>query len=155
MIVETKAYGQFSSTLTQRPVSKEPVKVVLDTQQSMSGNDVTIDFINDGVTINKSGQYLVIAGSQISKIGGSAPRWIDFWLRINDKDIPNSNVRATIREPQVTDVLVTQTVTQLHAGDRLNIMMAVEAPDEGVGIEAIKPKDEPLIPSLILTVLQL
>jgi len=37
------------------------------------------------------------------------------------------------------------------AGDLINIMMSVEVPDEGLGIEAIHPTGEPLIPSIILS----
>ena len=155
MTPETKAYGQFYSSVTQRPIGLTPVKVVLDTHQDMSGNDIVIDFVKDCIQVNKTAEYLIISGAQVSKLGGNKPRWIDFWIRVNDKDLSNSNVRTTIREPHVTDVVVTQTVTRLYSGDTLNIMMAVEAPDEGVGIEAIKPRDEPLIPSLILTILQL
>jgi hypothetical protein len=38
-----------------------------------------------------------------------------------------------------------------QAGDILNVMMAVEKPGEGLGIEAIKTKDRPLIPSIIFS----
>lgn len=155
MTPETKAYGQFSSTLTQRPISSAPAKVVLDTHQDTSGDDIVIDFVKDGILMNKTAEFLIISGAQVSKLGGDKPRWIDFWIRVNDRDLANSNVRATIREHHMTDVVITQAVTRLKKGDTLNIMMAVEAPDEGVGIEAIKPPNEPLIPSLILTVLQL
>jgi hypothetical protein len=37
----------------------------------------------------------------------------------------------------------------------LSIMMSVEAADEGLGIEAIHPINEPQIPSIILTILQI
>jgi hypothetical protein len=37
------------------------------------------------------------------------------------------------------------------AGDVLNVMMAVEKPGEGLGIEAIKDPGRPLIPSIILS----
>jgi len=38
-----------------------------------------------------------------------------------------------------------------EAGDLINIMMSVEVPDEGLGIEAIHPTGEPLIPSIIFS----
>jgi len=34
-------------------------------------------------------------------------------------------------------------------------MMSVEAAGEGIGIEAIQPPGEPLIPSIILTMIQM
>ena len=38
-----------------------------------------------------------------------------------------------------------------NEGDVLNVMMAVEKTGEGLGIEAIKTKDRPLIPSIIFS----
>jgi len=40
-------------------------------------------------------------------------------------------------------------------GDTLNIMMSVEKEGEGLGIEAIQPPGEPLVPSIILTIMQM
>ena len=37
------------------------------------------------------------------------------------------------------------------AGDVLNVMMAVEKTGEGLGIEAIRTPDRPLIPSIIFS----
>lgn len=150
-----KAYGQFSSTVTQRPITLNPVKVVLDTHQDTSGDELAVDFIKGGIIVSRAGTYLVIVGSQIGKLAGNKPRWIDFWIRINNMDLPNSNVRAILKDPDMKDVIVTQVVAHLNKGDMLNIMMTVQVADEGLGIEAIQPDGEPLIPSMILTILQL
>ncbi len=152
---QLKAFGQFSSSVTQRPTTLDPVKIVLDTHQDTSGDELAIDFIKGGLTINRLGMYLVIVGPQVSKLAGNKPRWIDFWIRVNNVDIPNSNVRAVLKDPAITDVIITQVVTHLNKGDMLDIMMAVEVADEGLGIEAFQPVGEPLIPALILTILQL
>jgi hypothetical protein len=53
------------------------------------------------------------------------------------------------------DVIVLQVLTRLNNGDTLNIMMSTETSDEGVGIEAIQPTGEPLVPSIILTIMQM
>lgn len=155
VIQELKAFGQFSSTVTQRPTALDPVKIILDTHQDTSGDELTIDFIKNGITINRTGTYLIIVGPQTGKLAGNNPRWMDFWIRINDKDVPNSNVRTILKDPAVTDVVITQAVTHFNKGDMLNIMMSVEVADEGLGIVAIHPDKEPLIPSIILTILQL
>ncbi len=150
-----KAFGQFSSTVTQRPITMDAVKIVLDTHQDTSGDELVADFLKGGIIVNRAGTYLIIVGSQIGKLVGNKSRWIDFWIRVNDKDLPNSNVRSILKDPDTKDVLVTQVVAHLNKGDMINIMMTVEVADEGLGIEAIQPDDEPLIPSMILTVLQL
>lgn len=155
MVPGLKAFGQFSSTVTQRPITLRPVKVVLDTHQDTSGDELVVDFLKGGIVVNRAGTYLIIVGSQIGKLAGTKPRWIDFWIKVNNTDLPNSNVRAVLKDPDMKDVIVTQVVAHLNKGDMLDIMMTVEVADEGLGIEAIQPVNEPLIPSMILTVLQL
>ena len=150
-----KSYGQFSSCKTQRPDSTDPVEVELTDQEDMFGGEHTIDFIQGDIEIKKSGMYFIIAGPQIGKLKGNDARWIDFWLRVNNVDLPNSNVRAVITDACHKDVIVLQVLTRLNDGDTLNIMMSTETSEEGVGIEAIQPPGEPLVPSIILTIIQM
>ena len=150
-----KAFGQFSSLKTQRPTALGPVKIVLDTLDKVDGEEYGLEFSGGDIKIKETGMYLIIAGPQIGKLKGDQPRWIDFWLRVNNKDVPNSNVRAVLERSSQKDVIVTQVVTRLNKGDVLSIIMSVEEIDEGLGIEAIQPVNEPAIPSIILTVLQL
>jgi len=154
-LLKGRAFGQFSSSKTQRPDSTDPIEISLTDQEDMFGGEHSIDFVQGDIEIKTSGMYLVIAGTQIGKTGGDQARWIDFWLRVNNVDIPNSNVRAVIKDQYQKDVIVLQVLTRLNEGDTLNIMMSVEATGEGIGIEAIQPPGEPLVPSIILTMLQM
>ena len=150
-----KAFGQLSSRETQRPDTLKPVKIVLTDQEKISSGQHTIEFKKGDILIQQSGMYLIIMGPQFSKLSGDQPRWIDFWLRVNNVDVPNSNVRAVIKDPAEKDVIMLQVLTHLSKGDFLNSMMSVEALGEGIGIEAIKPEGEPLVPSIILTIVQM
>jgi len=150
-----RSFGQFSSCITQRPDSTDPVEIELSDQEDMFGGEHTIDFVQGDIEIKQSGMYLVIAGPQIGKLSGDNARWIDFWLRVNNVDVPNSNIRAVIKDACQKDVIVLQVLTRLNDGDTLNIMMSTETADEGIGIEAIQPPGEPLIPSIILTIIQM
>jgi len=150
-----RAYGQFSSCHTQRPDTTDPIEVKLTDQEDMFGGEHTIDFIEGDIEIKRTGMYLIIAGPQIGKVSGDQPRWIDFWLRVNNVDLPNSNVRYTLKENHQKDVIVLQVLTRLNEGDTLNFMMSVEATGEGIGIEAIQPPGEPLVPSIILTMIEM
>jgi len=154
-LLKDRSFGQFSSSKTQRPDSTDPVEIKLTDQEDMFGGEHSIDFVQGDIEIKTSGMYLVIAGPQIGKTSGDQARWIDFWLRVNNVDVPNSNVRAVIKDQDQKDVIVLQAITRLSEGDTLNIMMSVEKEGEGVGIEAIQPPGEPLIPSIILTMLQM
>ncbi len=154
-LLKGRAFGQFSSSKTQRPDSTDPVEITLTDQEDMFGGEHSIDFVQGDIEIKTSGMYLVIAGPQIGKTSGDQARWIDFWLRVNNVDVPNSNVRAVMKDQCQKDVIVLQVLTRLNEGDTLNIMMSVEATGEGIGIEAIQPPGEPLVPSIILTMIQM
>lgn len=150
-----KAFGQFSSKKTQRLESLKPCEIEMDAQEDLAGGVHSIDFENGDVLIKQSGIYLIIACPQIGKVRGTTPRWIDFWVRLNNVDVPNSNIRAVVMDPQEKTVVPLNSVLPLNRGDTLNIMMAVETLGEGLGIEAIEPDGEPTIPSIIVTLVQL
>ena len=143
-------YAQISSTEDQRPTVTTPVVIELNQNDSISGIEHTVE--NPGtIKITESGIYVLIAAPQVGRTSGTKARFVDFWLRKNGTDIQNSNVRVVIGENSSKDVIVNQTMMPFNAGDLVNIMMSVEVPDEGLGIEAIHPTGEPLIPSIIFS----
>jgi hypothetical protein len=146
-----KAFGQFSSNKTQRPNTLEPVKLELNWLTLVQ----TIDFKKGDIVIKQRGIYLLIACPQIGKVSGNTPRWLDFWVRVNNIDVSNSNIRAVVTDPQEKTVVTLNVVLPLNSGDTLNIMMSTETMDEGLGVETITPIGEPIIPSIIVTIVQL
>ena len=150
-----KAFGQFSSSHSQRINVLKPVEINLDSQEDVAGGIHTIDFEKGDIIIKQSGMYLIIAAPQVGKTKGIRTRWIDFWLKINNVDLANSNIRRALTDSQEKDVITLNVVTPLNRGDTINIMMAAETESEGVGIEAIEPDGEPAIPSIIVTIVQL
>ena len=150
-----KAFGQLASTKTQRIDTLKPLEIELDTQEDVAGGIHTIDFEKSDIMIKQSGMYLIIAAPQIGKAKGTRSRWIDFWVRVNNVDVPHSNIRRVITDSQEKDVIPLNVVMPLNRGDALNIMMSGETEDDGLGIEAIEPDGEPAIPSIIVTILQL
>ncbi len=149
-----RAFGQFSSNKTQRPNTLGATKVELNWLTEPEWR-LMLDFNKGDVIIKQPGIYLLIAGPQVGKVSGTTPRWLDFWVRVNDVDVPNSNVRVVVTDPQEKTVIPLNVVLPLNSGDILNIMMATETIDEGLGVEAITPSGEPTIPSIILTIVQL
>jgi len=150
-----KAFGQFTSSLSQRINILKPVEIKLDSQEDVAGGIHSIDFEKGDIIIKQSGMYLIIAAPQVGKIKGIRTRWVDFWLKVNNIDLANSNVRRVLTDPQEKDVIPLNVVTPLNRGDTVNVMMAAETESEGIGIEAIEPEGEPAIPSIIITIVQL
>ncbi len=146
----TIEFAQIISTLDQRPETTDPVPVFMDQNDAISGIEHSTDHPAD-IKIAESGTYVVIAAPQVGRLSGDTPGHVDFWLRKNNTDIPNSNVRATITTSEEKDVIVNQTMMSFNAGDVLNVMMAVSKVGEGLGVEAIKTEGRPLIPSIIFS----
>ena len=142
-------YAQISSTEDQRPTTTTPTQVTLNQNDSISGIEHSAEQPGT-IRIQDSGIYVVIAAPQVGRKSGTQDRFVDFWLRKNGTDIPNSNVRAVVNVKS-KDVIINQCMLPFEAGDLVNIMMSVEVPDEGLGIEAIHPTGEPLIPSIIFS----
>ena len=101
------------------------------------------------LTVLKGGDYLVIAAAQV---GGSVPGDIWLWVRLNGKDVPDSNSVQNIPAKEYTTVLVSQGEMTLKAGDTIEIMYAASAP--GLGLIATKPANMPAVPSMIFTVVK-
>ena len=150
-----KAFGQFSSNLSQTVDASEHIKIDLDSQEELQSGTHSIDFDKGDIKIKQSGMYMILAGPQVCRAKGSIARWIDFWIRINNRDLPNSSVRRAVGDFKQKDVVPLNAVTALKSGDTINIMMTSEKDDEGIGIEFIEPDGEPGIPSIIVTIVQL
>lgn len=133
----------------------EPVKIDLDAQEEIESGTHSIDYDRCDIKIRQPGMYMIIAAPQAGRISGSTARWINFWLRINDVDLPNSNIQRILVDSNQKDVIPLNVVTPLNTGDVLNLMMAAETTNEGLGIEKIEPDGEPMIPSIIVTMVQL
>ena len=143
-------FAQIISTIDQRPNTTEPVPVFMDQNDAIAGIEHSNEHPAD-IRITEAGTYVLIAAPQVGRTSGDQPRYVDFWLRKNGRDIPNSNVRAVLRTNQDKDVIVNQTMMPFNAGDVLNVMMAVEKTGEGLGVEAINSPNRPLIPSIIFS----
>ena len=150
IIIMPVEYAQIISTLDQRPDTIEPVPVSMDHDEEINGIEHSIDHPAD-IKIVESGVYVIIAAPQIGRKSGNGPSHVDFSLRKNNTDIPNSNVRCTIKNDEDKDVVVNQTMSAFKSGDIINVMMAIDKTGEGLGIEAIKSSDRPLIPSIIFS----
>jgi len=144
-------FAQLSSNKDQRPKTTKPVVVQLDSNDVAYGIEHDPKKNSGDIKITTSGLYALIAAPQIGRLKGNKTQYVDVWLRKNGEDIPSSNVRANLHDKNVKDVIVNQTMMPFRQDDVINIMMSVSVPNEGLGIECIKPKGEPTIPSIIVS----
>ncbi len=147
-----KAFAQLSCNHDQRPKkAKQATPISLNVNDAITGIEHFTTKDNSIIRIKRSGLYFVITAPQIGRKKGNTSRYLDVWMRKNGEDVPNSNIRANLYHGTSKDVIVNQTMIPLFREDELQLMMSVETANEGIGLEAIKPKGEPTIPSVILS----
>ncbi|MGL4551799.1 MAG: hypothetical protein ACRC33_11480 [Gemmataceae bacterium] len=141
--VSSKSFAQLSSAKTQEAAA-EPKAVATESTDAAGG----IENKAGSVTLKEGGFYFAIAAGQV---GGTGKGAVKLWMRQNGKDIDNSNTEQTVSG--TTSVLVCQGVGEFKAGDKIEL--AQSCTGTGVGMLASKPKGEPAIPSMILSIFKI
>ena len=149
-LAEGDQYLQASSTITQCPgVAPETVKI--DVVDSANG----IALADNKITVSEAGTYLIVAAPQVGREGAGPLGCFDLWLRVNGKDVANSNVQLCQDAGSMAkDVIISQGIAPLAAGDVLEVMMSANNPKANMCIEAIQPTGEPLVPSIIFSMIE-
>ena len=133
---------QASSTEEQVATDTKP-KVV--TMNSTDGaKNIKMD--KGVVTVNEKGSYFLMAAAQV---GGKTKGLVRMWMRVNGKDVDNSNTEQIITDPSFTAVLVCQGVAELKRGDKIEVVYS--GSESGVGLVVKKPAGEPVVPSIIFS----
>jgi hypothetical protein len=147
------AYAQLESHKNQPPVSPKPQLAVLevaDTAQGITKNDQSTQF-----TVKEDGSYFILASAQIGTQQQVTPNGyngsVDLWLTKNGKIIPGSPSRQYIVNVNNTAiVLVSETITDLKAGDVISIYFA--STNSALGLVTLSsPYDKTPIPSISLS----
>ncbi|QSZ66667.1 hypothetical protein RJ40_03720 [Methanofollis aquaemaris] len=147
-------FARFSSSITQQPNSTAPVSIVMDQIDAAFG--VTLE--GENISVSSDGVYFIVFTPQVGMLNATEnvtePAYTDFWLTVNGVDVPNSNIRwqSTKEDEGHRDVITGQMVVLLRAEDVLNVRMAVSDPEAGIGIEAVQPEGEPLVPSISISI---
>ena len=144
--VQNDKYTQLSSSVDQIPATDEKMLVKFERDIGSSNLDLT----PNGVIVKKLGMYLIIAAPQVtaSMDGGC----LDLWLNVSGNDVPNSNVQLCQTKAGDTNVILSQNILQLEKDDLLKVLAS--SPNNGAFLDAIEVPDEPLIPSIIFTMVE-
>jgi 2-keto-4-pentenoate hydratase/2-oxohepta-3-ene-1,7-dioic acid hydratase in catechol pathway len=84
-----------------------------------------------------------------AQVGGKTKGLVRMWMRLNGKDIDNSNTEQLIADPSFTSVLVCQGVAEVKRGDKIEVVFS--GSEVGVGLVVKKPTGEPVVPSVIFS----
>lgn len=104
------------------------------------------------LTILRDGFFNISAAAQVGG-NGTATGDVYMWMRVNGKDVADSNSQQTIPSGKFTAVLVAQTGMDLKKNDVVEFVIGATAP--GLGIVAFKPANMPAVPSIIFSIFEL
>lgn len=136
-------YAQLSSTDTQ-PAKSTPTLITLNSVDAAK----KVDNDKGTITIKEDGVYFVMAAGQAGSMKNVDDGSVKLWMRVNGKDVGNSNTEQTIADG-ATAVLVCQGIAELKAGDKIQLMQSATA--AGGGMIASSPTGEPVVPSMIFS----
>jgi hypothetical protein len=138
------AFLQASSTEEQFATDTKPKAI------SMNSTDASKGLTNQNgvVTAPEDGTYFVVAAGQVGSKPG-VKGTVRLWLRVNGKDVDNSNCEQSILDSAFTTVLVSQGLAELKKGDKVEAVFSGTVP--GVGLIVRKPAGEPVVPSIIFS----
>jgi hypothetical protein len=145
------AYAQLSSLTSQVPPISGNALIRFDSVDVIFNMDVTSD--KQSVVIKEEGFYFVLSGAQVGSIDQTRTGYIDVWLVVNKKAVPNTGNRMTIDQPTSIGLLTTQAILPLKAGDRLGTGYSASGPS--LGVIFLQPDNEPAITSLIFSVFKM
>jgi hypothetical protein len=138
------ATSWIQASSTEEQLASDPKPKVVMMNSTDGAKNIKMD--KGVVRVNESGAFFFIAAAQV---GGKGKGLVRMWMRINGKDVDNSNTEQLISDPSFTAVLVCQGVAEVKRGDRVEVVFSGSEP--GVGLVIKKPAGEPVVPSLILS----
>jgi len=144
-------YAQLSSSQTQTPAINDALPVKMEQVDSIQGLELSGP--KNEIIVKKTGTYFVMAAGQVgTKSSTTTGGWVDLWLTQNGKPINNTSSRLNVTDQKSTGVLITQSVLQLKAGDKIGTALGVSDNAQGLGlISSRAEKNETPIPSMIFS----
>ena len=145
----TPRYGSFYDTTTQTAAAINTAYAVTFNTTDLSFG-VTVGTPTSRIYVDRPNVYNIQFSAQLDKLsGGVGLVWI--WLRKNGVNVPDSAGQVRIQGNNAEVVAAWNYLTQLNAGDYIEIMWEVDDTSVQLLYEAATAV-HPAIPSVILTV---
>ena len=154
-------FAQLHSIIDQIPTDVNPTVITYTNHDAINGigHSTTINTGELEILPGFEGTYFVMAQPQVGKDSGGTKVDFDMFLQVDRGagfvDEPNSNIKLTIKDSDITDVIVSAITIQLQVGDKIRMMQAVSNAVVGMGLKntdpVVGPPSVPRTPSIIFT----
>jgi hypothetical protein len=149
-----KLFGSFYQEGSQSGLTPDTI-YALSASTTADNNGITV-VDNTKFTVSSGGTFNLQFSAQLQKIQGGTSELITIWLRINGSDVPWSSTNLTFANNNILTVAAWNFVSQLNAGDYMELMLSTT--DEHIivyGEPTATGPVRPGVPSLIVTVVQI
>ncbi|MCH7572956.1 MAG: hypothetical protein IH891_08595, partial [Planctomycetes bacterium] len=154
-------FAQLSSSVDQIPTDTNPTVITYNTQDEINGIGHSTS-LNPGeleILPGFGGVYFVSPQPQVGKDTGGVKTDFDMFWEIDRGsgfvDEPNSNVRITIKDSDITTTASSAFTITLNVGDKIRMLQRVSNSTVGLGLKntdpEVGPPTVPRTPSIILT----
>lgn len=155
-VFDNTIFAQLSSFVNQEPTNTSPVVITYNTQDDINGLTHSTSINPGEITINTEGVYFISPQPQVGKNMGGVKVDFDMFLQVNRNGTfinePNSNIKLTIKDPDITDVIVLSFTISLNSGDKIRMMQRVSDSAVGMGLKNTNITGEiPRTPAIIFT----
>jgi len=152
-------YAQLSSSIDQEPTDTNPTVITYNIQDAIKGLTHSTTVNAGEITIDTAGIYFISPQPQVGKDSGGAKVGFDMFLQVDRGsgfvDEANSNIKLTIKDADITDVIISAFAVQLNAGDKFRMMQVVSNSGVGMGLKntgpVVGPPTMPRTPAIIFT----
>jgi len=135
-----------------------PVVITYNTQDDINGIGHSTS-LNPGeleILPEFAGVYFISPQPQVGKDMGGLKVDFDMFLQVDRGSgfvsEPNSNIKLTIKDPDITDVIVSAFTISLDSGDKIRMMQRISNAGVGMGLKNTNATAEvPRTPSIIFT----
>ncbi|CAF4211802.1 unnamed protein product, partial [Adineta steineri] len=148
----TIPYAVLFSSKTHLDSSNAEV-IILDGVIAAVRIDTTTAKEHGTIKYTEAGVYFLIVSTEVGSAEDThASGEVHLWMRLNGKDMPNSNSIQTIRNGSAA-IVISQTVIKLEANDKIQMMFSTTNKELGVIVST--PKKEPRVLSILFSTFQL
>lgn len=158
-IIDSTIFAQLSSSVNQEPTTTNPEIITYNTQDDINGLTHSTTVNPGEITIDTKGVYFICPQPQVGKSSGGVRVDFDMFLQvyrgsgfINE---PNLNIKLSIKDSDITDVIVSAFTIKLNIGDKIRMMQRVSNSTVGMGLKNTDPETGPpaipRTPSIIFT----
>ncbi len=155
-ITDNTIFAQLSSSVDQLPSNVSSVPITYDTQDSINGLNHSTSTNPSEITILVAGMYFISPQPQVGKDMGAISETFDMYLQVDRGagfvNEANSNIKLSIKDQDLTDVIVSAFTISLDADDKIRMMQKVSDAGVGMGLIVTNATAEvPRTPSIIFT----